>query len=178
VLLGAMALLGLVGLLHSGLSGILSIRPRGRSLRLPLEARKRAGTPRGTWRVVVRRMIWPAPKGCQTQWDPGSGSPAVARPATTGDRRYHRQPAGRSAAGRRPARIPQGSMRESPCDAVRAGAILSGPSAPETFAGVLLAASDVAVGSESSGPPDGRRTTLRDPGTSISARVEPYPVAP
>jgi chromosomal replication initiator protein len=33
------------------------------------------------------------------------------------------------------ARIPPGSMRESPCDAVWAGAILSGPSAPETYAG-------------------------------------------
>src|SRR5262245_57352910 len=33
------------------------------------------------------------------------------------------------------ARIPLGSMCESPCDAVSGGAILSGPSAPETFAG-------------------------------------------
>ena len=47
VLLGTMALLGLVRLLHPGGPAILSIRPRGRSLRLPLEARKRARCPAG-----------------------------------------------------------------------------------------------------------------------------------
>ena len=42
---------------------------------------------------------------------------------------------GRERLARHPARIPPGSMRDLPCDALRAGAILSGPSAPETFAG-------------------------------------------
>ncbi len=66
VFLGTMALLGLVGLLHPGGPAILSIRPRGRSLRLPLEARKRAGATQDTWRVVVRRMIGRPKIGCQT----------------------------------------------------------------------------------------------------------------
>ena len=66
VFLGTMALLGLVGLLHPGGPAILSIRPRGRSLRLPLEARKRAGATQDTWRVVVRRMIGRPQIGCQT----------------------------------------------------------------------------------------------------------------
>ncbi len=66
VLLGAMALLGLVGLLHRA---VLRSSPSGLgvgSFRRPLKARKRAGTPRGAWRVVVRRMIWPRRKECQT----------------------------------------------------------------------------------------------------------------
>ena len=138
VLLGAMALLGLVRLLHPGGAAILSIRPRGRSLRLPLEARKRAGAPRDTWRVVVRRMIGPRPEGVSN----GSTGP-TAPPRWRARRCEVRAPESHRTvvASRRPeaiggsARIPLGSMRESPCDAVLAGAILCGPSAPETFAG-------------------------------------------
>jgi hypothetical protein len=76
-----MALLGLVGLLHPGGPAILSIQPRGRSLRLPLEARKRAGATQDTWRVVVRRMIGPPQIGCQTDASsPGEASGRARRP--------------------------------------------------------------------------------------------------
>ena len=96
------------------------------SLRLPLEARKRAGAPRDTWRVVVRRMIGPLQSGCQTL-----GRPPRERPTPRLD------PSGSCSWDVIDgcARIPPGSMCESPCDAILAGAILSGPSAPETFAG-------------------------------------------
>ena len=81
VLLGTMALLGLVRLLHPGGPAILSLRPRGRSLRLPLEARKRARCPAGHMarrrpaddrsapeRVsnvlgTTRRRLWRSPPG-------------------------------------------------------------------------------------------------------------------
>ena len=128
-----MALLGLVRLLRQSGPAILSLRPRGRSLRLPLEARKRAGAPQDTWRVVVRRMIGRVWNGCQTTEASRQGG-AGAFPGRPGTMVLVRVdvPAARA---RRSARIPLGSMCESPCDAVLAGAILSGPSAPETFAG-------------------------------------------
>jgi hypothetical protein len=124
VLLGSMALLGLVRLLGQGGPAILSVRPRGRTLRLPLEARKRAGAPRDTWRVVVRRMIGRLRSGCQT-CDTAGDAAETAADVVRPDRRG-------GLVGRF-ARIPPGSMRESPCDAILAGAILCGPSAPETL---------------------------------------------
>ena len=80
VLLGTMALLGLVRLLHPGGPAILSIRPRGRSLRLPLEARKRAECPAGH---MARRR--PADDRSAPEWVSNvHGGPRHARcPAPT-----------------------------------------------------------------------------------------------
>ena len=122
-----MALLGLVRLLHPGGPAILSIRPRGRSLRLPLEARKRAECPAGH---MARRR--PADDRSAPEWVSNvHGGPRHARcPAPDAG-----HPARRTGSLTGFARILQGGMCESSCDAILAGAILCGPSAPETFAG-------------------------------------------
>jgi hypothetical protein len=75
-----MALLGLVRLLHPGGPAILSIRPRGRSLRLPLEARKRASCPTG--HMARRRPAddraapeWVSNVREGVSWTPDDGAP-------------------------------------------------------------------------------------------------------
>ena len=92
----------------SGLSGILSIRPRGRSVTTPEGTQTRLA-PKSARRVVVRRMIGRAFEGVKR-----------SRPSRL----------------RRHAHILHGSITESPCEGRPAGAILSGPSTPETYAGV------------------------------------------
>jgi hypothetical protein len=72
----------------SGLSGILSIRPRGRSHPSSPKGTQTRPAPTGAWRVVVRRMIGPAGKGCQTwprrRWSRDrSGAPDENRPFGT-----------------------------------------------------------------------------------------------
>jgi hypothetical protein len=122
MLLGAVALLGLIGLLHqdcpgsspSGLGDGLSLPPRGTQTRLAPESARR---------VVVRRMIGRVLEGCQTSW---IGLAPGHRTAT-------RAGVPSPSIGHTP--IPPGSIAESPCGARSGGAILSGPSAPETHAG-------------------------------------------
>ena len=99
----------------SGLSGILSIRPRGRSVATP---ERHANAPGARKRTARRRPAddMSGPGGCQTN---GRRSRAPATPRRS--RSAHR--------------ILQGSIGESPCDGRPAGAILSGPSTPETYAG-------------------------------------------
>ena len=79
-------------------------------------------------------MIWTSPEGVSNGGSPGSR--LAGRPAGSPDDRRQdlaeRAPEASSGAF---ARIPLGSMWESPCDGVWRGAILSGPSAPETYAG-------------------------------------------
>jgi hypothetical protein len=155
VLLGAMALLGLVGLLrHRVCPGILSVRPRETVAPFTPRGTQTRRHPTGAWRVVVRGMIWPARKGCQTKEAIRARLVAAGRAGAT-------MPGGRPPQ-RAFARIPPGGMRESPCDGVRAGAILSGPSAPgrsrESFSGPRNG-----HGSESSGRRMGVRRALRGP---------------
>ena len=132
VFLGAMALLGLVGLLrHRDCPGSSPSDLGERSLRLPLEARKRARHPTGAWRVVVRRMIWPARKGVSngTRGDPAA-APAARRADRSEAVRRRRSPGGRADRGCAPHGYSQGVCENRLATAVRAGAILSGPSAP------------------------------------------------
>ena len=135
----------------SGLSGILSCRPRGDLVSTPRGTQTRRA-PDSARRVFVRRMIRPASKECQTSGAcdvegdgpaPGAGSagssletvgrPERARQATM--TRVRTLPS-LSAAPVRTARAPilPGGIAKSPCRARRAGAILSGPSAPGTLA--------------------------------------------
>jgi hypothetical protein len=79
VLLGAVALLGLVGSLHPGGPVILSIRPRGTVAPSTPRGTQTRRCPAGTWRVVVRRMIGPRQKGCQTADRPGLASASRPR---------------------------------------------------------------------------------------------------
>jgi hypothetical protein len=178
VFLGAVALLGLVGSLHPGGPVILSIRPRGTVAPSTPRGTQTRRCPAGTWRVVVRRMIGPRQNGCQTADRPGLASLAALQ-----DRRMIAGGPGRAAAGgqlRAFARIPLGGMWESPCEGVWRGAILSGPSAPETYAGD---ASRPRGGGACSGGPassDGRRSdgpppshSPRDRARRISSTVNP-----
>ena len=66
----------------SGLSEILSVRPRGTVAPTSPRGTQTRRHPTGAWRVFVRRMIWPVRNGCQTMGrHPGRGSRApVARP--------------------------------------------------------------------------------------------------
>jgi hypothetical protein len=136
----------------SGLSGILSCRPRGDLVSTPRGTQTRRA-PDSARRVFVGRMIRPASNECQTSGacDVESQGPAPsARIASlvAGDpgscpRRARQGP------WRGPWTLPRcqprplrtaralilpGGIAESPCRAWRAGAILSGPSAPGTLA--------------------------------------------
>jgi hypothetical protein len=99
VFLGAMALLGLVGLLrHRDCPGILSVRPRATVTPSTPRGTQTRRHPTGAWRVVVRGMIWRAPKGCQTT-DPGIEAPGRERAASSAGWRSSR---GAGAAGAAP----------------------------------------------------------------------------
>ena len=121
--LGAVSLLGLVGLLHRDCPGS-SPSGLGAVLSRPLEARKRAGRHESARRVVVRRMIRPPSKGCQTSGlgaVSASRSPVrmtmvgrVARPSGTffrDDGRRRRDPSGLRT-------DTPGGIAELPCSAV------------------------------------------------------------
>jgi hypothetical protein len=123
VFLGAVALLRLKGLLcHRDCSGS-SPSGLGDGLSLPPEGTQTRLAPESARRVVVRRMIGRVREGCQT-W-PGS-----AACASVGDRT---RPHADVRTGHAPI-LPWG-IAESPCGACPGGAILSGPSAPETYKG-------------------------------------------
>src|SRR3954447_3059552 len=68
----------------SGLSGILSIRPRGRSHPSSPKGTQTRPAPTGAWRVLVRRMIGPAGNGCQTSWRSTGSREAVAGRSSAG----------------------------------------------------------------------------------------------
>src|SRR5690242_6091064 len=83
-------------------------------------------------------MIWPRATGRQTRF----AAVSMARGACASVPQGPREPRPGAvvethrSCSRASVRILPGGMRESPCDGDLRGAILSGPSAPETFAGV------------------------------------------
>ena len=124
MLLGAVALLGLIGLLgHRGGPGS-SPSGLGDGLSLPLKARKRAWRPKAHGassspddRPGSRRVSNLPDRPCCEALRPGvAGLPGPGPAAASGH-----------------VAILPGGIAEPPCGPPPAGAILSGPSAPETF---------------------------------------------